>query len=487
MESQNRIGIYLRKDRATVVCLASQGREKKLLGCFSVLNEEASEDMEQQTLADRIAQECKQRRFKFAEAAVALDCALFMQHRVHSDFGDPKKIAATIRFDTEEALATDVSDMAVAFRVVSSGDDGSTLDVFTAQRNVLSDVIMSLQSNGIDPIALDPDISCLSRYLNEYSRPEDGQSSGTLYALLSDSRGYLVGLSPSASDAVPLRAFLVGSTQDRTALLARETLVTAALAEMGAPMGKICVSDVGGQVDPQGFGRRVTSQVESCDPIGIAGIEHNEIDDCPNAVDFAVAYGAALSRSAKDASISFRNDHMPYLGKKMRVQKAVRFLSICVTILLLAVGIYFQAHLMRVNRQRAALKEKLEPDYLAVMLNKRRLPLTMADAVKDVQGELRRVTRGKSGEWTDQASVPAKLAQVLRALNTCAKQTDLNVKSITISSNIVVNGDTKDRSSHRAVLDALEKAGLKAGPGGTTPEKGRIVFTQTFEPERTAQ
>ena len=36
MQSGNQLGIYLRKDRATVVCLASQGREKKLLDCFSV-------------------------------------------------------------------------------------------------------------------------------------------------------------------------------------------------------------------------------------------------------------------------------------------------------------------------------------------------------------------------------------------------------------------------------------------------------------------
>jgi hypothetical protein len=286
---------------------------------------------------------------------------------------------------------------------------------------------------------------------------------------------------------VTLRAFLVGPTQDRTALLARETLVTAALAETGDPMGKICVSDASGRLDPQDLGQKVALQVDGCDPTDMAEIEGNEIDGCPNAVDFAVAYGAALPRLGKDASVSFRNDHMPFLGKKMRVQKAVRFLSVCLAILLLSVGIYFQAKLIRVNRQRAAIRDKLESDYLAVMLNKRKLPSTMKDAAKDVEGELRRVMRGKSGEWTDQASVPAKLEQVFRAVNSCARQTDLNLRSVSISSTIIMNGDTSSRSNQRAVLDALEKVGLKRLSEGISDKEGRVVFTATLEPQKTAQ
>ncbi len=76
---------------------------------------------------------------------MALDCAMFMQHNVHSEFSDPKRIAATVRFDTEEALATDITDVAIAFRITSSDDSGSNLTVFTAQRKVLSDVLGALQ------------------------------------------------------------------------------------------------------------------------------------------------------------------------------------------------------------------------------------------------------------------------------------------------------------------------------------------------------
>ena len=50
---------------------------------------------------------------------------MFMQHNVHSKFNDPKQIAATVRFDAEEALATDISDLAIAFKITSSNQAGS--------------------------------------------------------------------------------------------------------------------------------------------------------------------------------------------------------------------------------------------------------------------------------------------------------------------------------------------------------------------------
>ena len=197
MESHNYLGIYLRSDRATVVCVAGQGRDRKLLGGFSVSVEGQPENV-QQALAERIAKGCSDRNLKFGQAAVALDCTLFMQHAVHSEFSDHKRIAATVRFDTEEALAMDVADVAVAFRIVSSDDSGSNLDVFTAQRGVLSDVLLALQGAGIDPVTVDPDSYCLSRYLDAYGTSGESSEPRSLYAMLSDSRGYLLTAPTSA-------------------------------------------------------------------------------------------------------------------------------------------------------------------------------------------------------------------------------------------------------------------------------------------------
>lgn len=458
----------------------------KLLGCFSVTADDEPDDQRQQVLADRIAAECKERRFKFGEAYVALDCALFMQHRVHSDFSDQRKIAATIRFDTEEALATDVSEMAVAFRIVSSGDAGSTLDVFTAERSVLSDILMSLQSNGIDPVAVDPDVYCLSRFLSEYGASGSDQESGTLCAMLSDSRGYLVSMPASADGASTLRAFLVGPSQDRTSLLAREAVVTTALAASAGPVGKACVVDTSDKLNVQALGEKMSAVVESFIPTTLAGIESEQMADCSGPIDLVAAYGAALGQGPKDVTVSLRNDHMPYLGKKARVQRAVRFLSISVSILLLAVGIYAQAHLLRVNRHRQELKVKLEPDYLAVMLNKRKLPDVMSQAVRDVEGELKRVSRGKSGDF-GLASVPARLAQIFQAINACAKGADLQIESISIGKNVTVIGSTSSSSSTGKVYDAFAAVGFKDGQTAERPDEGREAFRVTFKINDSAQ
>ena len=155
MQGQNYLGIYLSKDRATVLCLGPQAQDVKLLGCFSVSLEEP-EQANPQALAGLIARGCAERQLQFSEAVVAIDCAMFMQHKLHSDFSDQKQIAATIRFDTEEALATDISEAAIAFEIAASDQTGSSLNVFTAQRKILSDILVGLQANNIDPISIEP-------------------------------------------------------------------------------------------------------------------------------------------------------------------------------------------------------------------------------------------------------------------------------------------------------------------------------------------
>ena len=475
MEPGNSLGIYISKDRATVACLASQGREHKLLGCFSV-DTEGAEQPGMQELADRIAAQCAERGLKSATAAVALDCALFMQHAVHSDFSDYRKIAATVRFDTEEALATDVSDMAVAFRVISSDDSGADLDVFTAERGVLSDILMSLQSNGIDPIAVVPDACCLSRYING-----GGNDEGTAYALLSDSRGYLLG-PPNANDVSLLRAFPVAPSQDRKALLAREALVTTALAGAADSTKTLSVLDIHDKAINRDIAQRVPVNVVECDLARMRGLATGDLADDVSLVDVAIAYGAALPESEKDKGINFRNDHMPYLGKKVRLQRAIRYLSISLTILFLTLGVYAHTKLMSVRRHQTALHEKLEPDFLMVMPGATELPSRMG-AVAD---RLERVLRGleaEKGGRIDPGSISAKLTLVLKALHSCIAQTDLHVDTVTLTAqSIQINGDTSSRRNTLKVFDSMKKAGLDLRQDGYHPEGNRDAFSVSAEP-----
>lgn len=485
MQAGNQLGIYLRKDRATVVCLANQGRDRKLLDCFSVRTE--ADESDPKVLYDRIAHACDERKIRFTEAAVALDCAAVMQHAVHSEFSDVKKVAATVRFDTEETLATDVTDLAVSFRIASSDEEGSGLDVFTAPRAALTDVIQSLQNNGIDPVAIDPDVCCLSRYLAQYAEAQDDAESSTLYAALSDSRGYLIVLS-GKREPLTYRTFLIGASQDRTSLLAREAMVTTALVA-AHPVGRLCVFDAGGDVQGESVGERTGFPADLYDLAALSGVEAADVADCASAVDFALAYGAALGLADKVNSVNLRNDHMPFLGTKLRQQKAVRFLSISVTILLLAVGILFHSKLLKENRYREDLRAALEPDYLAVMPGKVKLPDTMKAAVGDLERALRTLKAEKTGVGADQDSVSAKLTLVLKALNSCAKETGLNLQSITITpTTVTVEGTTAGHHNAANVLmPAMEKAGLRVLSNRRDPEDDHDKFSVTLEPKKQTQ
>lgn len=489
MESGNHLGIYLRKNRATVVCLAPPGRERRVAACFSVSLEGESEQ-NQQVLADRIAAACRERKIKFTDAAVALDCASFMQHTVHSEFSDPRRIAATIRFDTEEALATDISEMAVAFRVTSTGDEGAQLDVFTAQRAILSDLLLSLQSNGIDPMTVDPDVCCLARYLAQYGPTPAAPEQSTLHALLSDSRGYLVLASPTRQ-APLLRTFLIGPAQERNALLAREMLVTTALIDTGHPVKQIDACDAQGRLVPASLRQGTGLDVGLCDLPALAGVQPGDLPDGVNAVDFALACGAALAPAQKADSVNFRNDHMPYLGRKRRLQNAVRLLSISVTILLLAVGVYVHSHLIRVNQQRERLHDKLEEDYLPAIPGKTKMPTPMRDALAEIERTLRILRSNKEGPGANHESVSAKLTLVLQGLSACARQADLNITSITITgTSITISGDTSSRHNTTETLGAaLKEVGLLIDSHDLRADSGRDAFTirLKFDPAKIAK
>jgi hypothetical protein len=77
--SQNYLGIYISKDTATVVCVEPHGRGEKIVGGFSV-SASQQEQPNMQSLANLIAQGCAERKLAFSDVAVALDCAMFMQH-----------------------------------------------------------------------------------------------------------------------------------------------------------------------------------------------------------------------------------------------------------------------------------------------------------------------------------------------------------------------------------------------------------------------
>ncbi len=476
MEGQNYLGIYLSKDAATVVCLGG----KTVSGCFSVTIEEGQQQKPQE-LARLIAEGLAKRGLNFSEAAVALDCSMFMQHSVHSKFNDPKQIAATVRFDAEEVLGMDVTDLAIAFRINSSNQAGSSLTVFTAQKKQLSDILASLQSNNIDPVTIEPDVNCLSRFiLQNVSLPD----SHSLFCVLSDLSGYFIAF-PESHEAQAMRTFLVRSSQDRNELLAREVLITAALVESDKPVNSIRVFDSTGSVDCQQLSERLTIEAGLIDLVAAAGLAPEALADCAGPVGFAIACGAALSHLEKAQTVNFRSDFAPYQGKKVRLQKAMKLSSVSVVVLALAAGVYFQIQLWQQNKYRARLYKKFEKQYLAVMFGKKPPPKT--NPVRKLEGELRRIENVKKGllSVTGEEAISAKLTLVLEAFNKCAAQTDLNIDSISITTkSISIAGDTSSRANTLKLFDAIRQSKLDILQQNLDAKGGRDNFSVTVKPAK---
>ncbi len=489
MESQNYLGIYISRNTATVVCLGPQKKDNSSVKCFSVSIEGQQQDM--QELAGLIAQGCAERNLRYSEITVALDCSMFMQHSVHSEFKDPKQIAATVRFDTEEALTTDITNVAVAFEIASSDQAGSQITVFTAERKILSEVLNALQQYNLDPVHIEPDVNCLSRFICRHVTSDEPEQTETLYGMLSNRSGYLI-VPPMAVDdesrkASIVRTFLVGATQDRTKLLQREVLVTMALVEGTGPLSSLKVFDSADAVNSMQLRDKLGIESDEIDLRGIIETKLQPEADCADPIDFAIAYGAAQALLEKVRSVDFREDFSPFQGKRLRLQKTLKTAAISITILLVAVGVYFQTQLFSVNRDKNKLQSKFARDYRDVMLAKMPNDLEIKDAVRELGKELRRIENENKGLFPDEKSISSNLTLVLTAFNDneCAKKTNLNIETITVTTkNIIITGDTSSRENTLEFFEVLGKNGLENFKFNFSLKGGRDNFNITVVPKK---
>lgn len=489
MQNPGYLGIHIAWDRATVVCLDTQGDQQRVAACFSVSVEQDQEE-KLSALATLIAQGCAERDIRFSEASVALDCAMFMQHKVRSAFGDIRKIGQTIRFDTEEALATDVTDMAIAFRIDSSDESGSDLTVFTAPKGMLADVLTSFQSAGIDPVSVEPDVNCLARYIGKNVPLNLEQR--CFFGVLSQRNGYLMVPLASSSQrgsntpAMVTRTLLLSPAVNRHQLIAREVPVTLAQLAPTESIGRLEVFDSAGAIDCTKLGSELGLQAEPLDLTGLISAEQDQLNACADPVEFALAYGAALSPLDKPTNINFRTDYMPYQGRKVRLQKALKFCSAAVVVLLLAVGIHGLMQVLQTNKDRSLLRGKFAEDYSAVMFGQD-LPGKTSDAVKRLGTTLRRTRDLQKGQLsvTGEESVPAKLTLVLDAFNKCASQVDLRIDTITITAETLsIAGNTSSRQNTLKLFESLRETNLDTTGGERLDQEGgRDTFRVTLKPK----
>ncbi len=482
MEVQNYLGIYVSRDQATAVCLGGESGSD-VLGCFSV-STAGQENTGYPALALLVAQGCTQRGWVFGETSIAVDCSMFMQHKVHSEFTDIRQIGSTIRFDTEETLATDISDIALAYEVLSNSEHGSQVCVFSAKQEMLRQIITAFSQQGMDPVSLEPDVRCLTRFVTGNGHSQEGEPR-TLFGMLGHSSGYLVFSISSNGKPKPItpgRTFIIGQKQNRQELLGREIVVTTAMVETTDPIGRIRIYDTTRQVDSGQLRERAGIDAEEFDVNSTAGID--VIEQCGDPVAFTIACGAALSLARKVEPVDFRQDFMPYMGRRRRLEKSLKFLSVSVGVLLVAVGLYFTAQWFRINSYRNQLNDKLAANYADVMYGKK--PRSGQGVVSQLDRALNEAEKLRKG-ISDQESASGKLTSVFSATNRCAKATQLNIDAITITERTMsVSGDTAANQNRNTIafFDEIKKNKLEILTQRVGSKGNRDSFAITLRPAK---
>jgi cell division protein FtsL len=284
-----------------------------------------------------------------------------------------------------------------------------------------------------------------------------------------------------------VRTFLIGPKQNRTELLTREVLMTLALAQRDEPIKSLRVSDSTTDLDIESLSDRLDIETAASDLFEAPPGEIQNIGECSDRIHCAIACGAAMSLYEKEHNVNFRDDFSPYQGKKMKLQNALKFAAISVSILFIAIGLYFQIQLFKVNRNRKDLRNRLSYDYAAVALEKLPEKTTFKQAVKDLGTLQRKIEAQKKGLVdTEGTSILSKLTLVLTAFNECADKTNLNLKRLSIntqSQNITISGDTSGRSQTTLLFNTLRKNGLTVPTPSFKTVGSRDGFSITVTPK----
>lgn len=489
MDGKKYLGIYISRCSATVVSLAQIGKEYKVFDCFTVSVQDKqggttdTAELAAQ-LANLVASQCAQRALPYqdCETGIALDCSLFMQHKIHSEFNDPKQIAQTIRFDTEETTATDISNDALAFEIHTKTQSGTDLNVFTAHRKILNDILFAFQPHNIDPITIEPDVNCLSRFITRYLPSAQNQRS--ICAILSDKNGYFL-IPPSDSEHSSVkRAFLISHAQNRNDLLTAQIALTTALIEDNKQTFSLKAFDAANTLNPQLLTEKLGYQTENIDLTELISAESNALSDCSDKVAFAAAAGAAIYFTDKTYLVNFRADFKPFEGKKQKIQKTLKTIGLSAAICMLALGIYFQRQLIETNKPRKQIRSVFEKDYLAVLPGTKKLPVKFSEAIRKLKKERDRLQKYEKGRTNAEGenTIPAKLTMVLEAFNKCAKRTNLQADSINITGKYIrITGSTSNYQSTMELRKALNESNLNILQDDLFSKGGRHNFSLTID------
>lgn len=474
MEQHNCLGLYLSHEKAVAVLLSKHGSSRKVLGCFSICKDQIPEDGQDnpcKNMVKMLVGKFAEKKLSFNEVSVALDCSLFTQHDIHSGLTDYKQIANTIRFDVEEVVAMDAMDLAVAFDITGKDETGSNVAVYTAKRDELSEILSNIEANGIDPTAMEPDVVCLARFMTE--TVASAKTGEQLLVILGKSSCYMI--IPSGTKNGPVaRSFLVSSSQNIQSVLSREIALTmASHVSRDTVISSILLAGQTQDVDCDSLTETCGLDVQTVDMMEVSGVDASELTQDMTNTDLAIAYGAALEELTRSRKTDFREDFAPYAGKKRILEKGFRTVSVALTIMLLAVGTFFQYQVFLTRADTNTLNQRLETD-AKVILGKSEIG--RQGVLISLKGMYNRLTSGGGRSMGDENSVPVRLTYLLEAINSTPANIDLKITKIRISKkNMNLTASTSSRTGMNKLFEEINKHPKLSKESETINKEGFVV------------
>jgi hypothetical protein len=216
---------------------------------------------------------------------------------------------------------------------------------------------------------------------------------------------------------------------------------------METPISNILIAGNIENVDTNALSEMTGFTVQTADLVSQQNIDDAQVTDKVGTTALAIAYGAAASELIKTDTSDFRREFMPFQGKKKLLQKSLRTLAVYLTILMAAIGVYFQAELYKKTTVITQLNEQAKESYSEVMFGQK--PKTAPSIASQLKKEANDVKKAGGGlSVGDEKSVSAQLTYLLQAINKLPKSVKLTVKNITITSRgVTIMGHTNSRSS----------------------------------------
>ncbi|MHC4882569.1 MAG: hypothetical protein ACYTCV_08215 [Planctomycetota bacterium] len=454
MNENPSVGLFLSRNKAVAVWV-SAGSEPAVLHTMNIT---PAED-ELSTIAVQAARAAARAGFDFAEVFIAIDCGYYTQYKLRSEFNDYNQVESTIKFDAEEAAATDAMNLAVAFDITGKDQIGSEVTVYTADRQSLTDILLDVQEGTLDPSLIEPDGVCLARALSH--DPRLAGHSDTVFVVLSSSNCYMI--RPQTDFAPTVRTFLIGAGQNVTNILSRELMLAAGSTDPEKPIKSVvmmgCVDAIDTGLLAQRSGLEVVIEQPDKEIARTAAIEEGIA--CH---ELMIAYGAALAAKTRGHKTDFRRDFMPYQGRRKILEGSLRLI-----------------------REIAKLQGKLLSEHKVVTYGKS--PPRGMSVVSSLSRELARAKQMEAGMGPgDDKSVPAKLTFFLDAVNKTPKNVDVNIRQVTVTErSMKVVGDTNSRSATETLFNQVKKHPRITMNGETmrSSADNRDAFQFNVEPKKT--